>query len=203
MKKVFLLLIIVTIISSCNKKIYYEYLDAETKNYYTLKIDKKKNLALFNGTAEGSDLNRIKYYSITGDSYIIKNGKKNNLNNDYTYGVKNIYKTSVIDWLYESHDCIDLFSENNDYSLKYLSKNGKDSISLLKINARLLIEKDSCTQLFNIKYFPPYLKKTNKIDYTKFPEDIREAIIALDKGKSYEEVEEILQKQKDANGYKN
>ena len=54
-------------------------------------------------------------------------------------------------------------------------------------------EDNECFKAFNIDWFPPYMTKVDKIDYTQFPEDIRAGIKALDTGKkNIEEVEAVL-----------
>lgn len=57
-------------------------------------------------------------------------------------------------------------------------------------------ENIDCLEKHNITWFPPYLTRVKKIDYTKFPENIREAIIILDKSGQLQEAEEALNKQK-------
>ena len=75
-----------------------------------------------------------------------------------------------------------------------------------KENNKIIFKKSDkikCLETHDITWFPPYMKKVDKIDYNKFPEEIRETVIAIDKNKSQEKIQEILQKQKVVNEYKN
>ena len=174
-----LLLFIVTIVCSCKgNKVFYEYEDVETKTYAVLEISKKSKEVNYRALSDNysNNFNQI-------------NGNKSILGEDI--GINYFFDLFMIDNNLKLKTCADF----DGGKVMVYNKNENDTIFLIKDKS----EKIKCLEEYDITWFPPYMKKVDRINYDKFPEDIREAVIAIDKHKSYEKIQEILQKQKNSN----
>ena len=99
--------------------------------------------------------------------------------------IKSFYDLGIIDYNNELDHCNSF--ENEEV---FVYKKKSDSIFFLKS------EKVKCLDDYRVNWFPPYMTRVKKIDYSKFPDDIQEAIIAIDKGKTFDQVESVLKKVK-------
>ena len=181
-----LLLIIATIVCSCtSNKVFYEYEDEETRTYAVLEMSKKRPLVSYK-YARDNDFNKLLYIR----------GTKSLLTSD-DIGIPVLFDLLIIDSTLNIISCGDL----DGGSVFIYDKDEKQEGKVLLIKEKR--DKIKCLETHDITWFPPYMKKVDKINYNKFPEEIRETVIAIDKNKSQEKIQEILQKQKVVNEYKN
>lgn len=173
MKKIFLILLVLSM-TSCGKSIYYVY-DYDTKyhtNYCTLEITRKKEII----------------YRASSDEYWSQSYPFSNL---YIYIYSDKYATDITKNHYSFVSGIaDLILVENEFKPKF--KNAFVVTFIDKPGYSILYKKEGNDTIFNvadndfeylkegrgfkengIKWFPPYMVKVDKIDYTKFPKSIQ------------------------------
>ena len=171
--KYYFLLISILLLSCKNYKGYYEYYD-ET-NYAILEVNSKNRTYVTFTSASSTG----EYVSIGGD-----------LNYSDTIGYTTIYPKNVsfvdvssilglyTDGIHSTKDYGIYYKEdysylpsrlhliNSDFNKALEQKNGRSEISI---------------PFFPRYIFPDYMESTEKIDYSKFPDNLRELVIHLEK----------------------
>lgn len=173
MKKIILILLVLSM-TSCGKSIYYVY-DYDTKyhtNYCTLEITRKKEIIYRASSDEywsrsypfsnlyiyiysdkyATDIDRDYYRFVSGTSEL--HFIKNEFEPKYRRSILNLESVTVPSVMYriDENDTIFNVTRNNDF--EHLKK-----VSGYKENGVL--------------WFPPYMVKVDKIDYTKFGKEIQ------------------------------
>jgi len=172
MKKLLLLFIISSLFSCKSGYIYYAYENLETKTYAILQISKKGTNIQYKSASE-----------IYPDKYI------------YIYGTRPYIRNNQYIKFNSFYDLTFITSTNKLDACPNFDDNDREILVYLKEDDRIVFEKNKNMKCFkerHIYWFPPYMTKVKKIDYTKFPKDIREAIIAIDKEKPYKKIIKIL-----------
>jgi len=167
--KYYFLLISLLLLSCKNYKRYYEYYD-ET-NYSILEVNSKNRTYLTFTSASSTG----EYVSIGGDRNYsdITIYPKNvsfvdvsSILGFYTDGIHSIKDYGI----YYKEDYSYLPSRlhliNSDFNKALEQKNGRSEISI---------------PFFPRYIFPDYMERTEKIDYSKFPDNLRELVIHLEK----------------------
>ncbi len=174
MKKIICLFILVALFSCNSHKVFYAYEDNKTNTYAVLELSNKHYNVKYKYASDNFD---YKYLEISGIKSYIDD-----------IGVPSFLELSVIDNNNNLDGCVDL-----DTPKSFIYSLDKPEHNKIILESKGAV---NCLDKFNLTWFPPYMTKVKKIDYSKFPEDIREAVIAIDKGKSAKKVDAILAKAK-------
>ncbi len=173
MKKLFFILVVITLFGCKSQKMLYAYEDENT--YAVLEMSTKKSEVTYKAVSHRYP---NKFIRITGLKSLIRE--------DYI-GVNYFNDLAVIDYNLELSTCIDI---DGGKALIYIPEG--DKIIFKKS------EDIECLKNYKIEWFPETMTKIDKIDYSKFPEDIREIAIAFDKGTTVENLEVLLKKKRDS-----
>jgi len=177
-------LFILLLISSCSKTIYYEYFNTEDKTYAILQISKNSCKYQTTGNLEHK-------YTETGG--FLESDKDYTKTSKFTYEIDNALYSEIITQNYDIEVCANF---KNQKKIIYKGQKNKDSIFRVEYSYEKF-KKDKCIKDLKIPFFPPYFKKTNKVDYTKLPKDIKEAIIYKNNKKyDVDVLDRILKKEK-------
>ena len=179
MKRLLLLIFVIVVFGCKSNKIFYEYEDVGTKTYAILEISEK-----------GKQVDYLSVSNSYSNRFICLEGNKSRIYLD-DIGVNYFLGMSIIDFEFNLTSCFDF---DGGQALIYYQDEKENNKIIFKKS-----DKIKCLETHDITWFPPYMKKVDKIDYNKFPEEIRETVIAIDKNKSQEKIQEILQKQKNSN----
>ncbi len=171
------LFVLIAMVSCNSHKILYAYEDSKSDIYAVLELSEKNYDVHFKYVNP-----KVNY------EYIEILGKKNY---SYDIGIPIFFDLFIIDNKKDVHVCGTF--DNEQAFIYEKDKEQKDKIILIKKG------QVKCLEQYGITQFPPHMTKVKKMDYSKFPEDIQEAVIAIDKGKSAEKVDAILAKAKKAN----
>ena len=170
MKKIIQYIILFSLIS-CGKSTYYVYdvCDINRYNYCTLEIT-SKNEVIYRATSDSYSLNNIIY------TYIYSAKKSSIVNEDFIsfacnqadfYYIKNSNNFNYINLP------INVFGENKG-AMGY-TKKGKDTI-ITNINTERdlqYFQNDIALKKSGFKWYPSYMVKVDKIDYSRFPKSIQ------------------------------
>jgi hypothetical protein len=148
---------------SCSKSAYYAFQDNSTYSYCTIEVTKKKEVIYRASSLNYFNKSCFVYISSLNDNYY------KNINND-TIGLENPH--------------LEMFYIGTEYPIKYkfeLVRNGNPElnklyISFIKVKNDTIktqyylnnLVKETSLQKAGVKWFPPYLIKVDKIDYSKF-----------------------------------
>lgn len=175
MKKLFLLVFFFSLLS-CSKSIYYAYYEKDINHpsYCTLEITKKKEI-----------IYRASSYEYSSQSYPF--------DNLYIYIYSDKYATNIDENYYSfvSGGTSDIVYIKNEFKPKFSSfflffdyykpgysisyfRDGNDTIfSTARNDFEYLKTKGIGFKEHGIKWFPPYMVKVDKIDYTKFKKSVQ------------------------------
>jgi hypothetical protein len=172
MKKIILIVLTLNFLS-CGKSIYYvyEYKDKENNSYCTLEITNKKEI-IYRATSDYYWANSYPFSNIYIYIYSDKNATSINENRySFVYGfselyliendIKPKYKYSFID-----------FGNKPSYSIFYRKDQNDTIVNTARGDFEYLKEGTGFKEN-GIKWFPPYMVKVDKIDYTKFGKEIQ------------------------------
>jgi len=176
MKNLILISIIILFSSCRTHKDFYAYEDKKTNTYAVLEIPSKKSNVKFSYSSDNNP-----------DKYVVE-GTKDFLINDLI-GIPVFYNLLTI-----NSRGIDVCSDLNGKPVFFYKrdKTQTDKIILYK-NASNKIE---CFDSLEGELFPPYLIKTDRIDYSKFSNDFKSVFIELDKGrKSINELDALIKRE--------
>ncbi|MDH6310815.1 hypothetical protein M2451_003569 [Dysgonomonas sp. PFB1-18] len=182
MKKVTILsLIIVFILSGCNKSIYYAY-ESDDFGYCTLELSRKKDPAL---SKLSFDDYKVIYRSARyGDFLFIETTDWLDMNKadaehiEFKFGVSLIFTINEREYKTNPENSVKLYFTtiglddyySSDSSLVYMMDKEKEDITLLRYKlfdkeTGLIRNKD--LNRIGIYDFPPIMHKVDKIDYSK------------------------------------
>ncbi|QXP58264.1 hypothetical protein [Olleya sp. HaHaR_3_96] len=173
MKKIFLLIIVISFLSCKSHKVFYAYEDKNT--YAVLEMSTKKSEVTYKAVSHRYP-----------NKFIRISGLKSLIREDYI-GISYFNDLAVIDYNLELTPCIDI---DGGKALIYILEGDKITFKESK--------NIECLKNYKIEWFPQTMTKVDKINYSKFPEEIRETAIALDKGGTVEKIEKLLQKKSDS-----
>jgi hypothetical protein len=174
MKKIILILLVFILIS-CAKSTYYayEYKHNDYYNYCTLEITEKKEV-IYRASADYYQSRSYPYSNLYIYIYSDKDATDVNKNHySFVSGFSELYliKTDLKPKL--EHRFLD-FGNKPGYSVLYrIDDEIKDTIFSTADNDFEYLKEGTGFETNGIKWFPPYMVKIDKIDYTKFHKSIQ------------------------------
>ena len=170
MKKFSAVIIILSLFGCKSGKTYYAYEDAVAQTYAVMVVSKNHGSVQYQASS-----NRYP------DKYIYINGRNSPL---YVSEVEiDVFSDiTIINRIDKLEDCLSL---DGGMVVSYTTKGDSIFYSFSR--------EVECLDRFKVEWFPPYMTKVKKIDYNKFPENLRKAIIAINKNKPFRKVEKAIQ----------
>lgn len=166
------LLLVVSLLSCNSHRVFYVYEDSQTNTYAVLELSEKRQEVYYKAVSN-------KY----NNTFTFVKGLKSLIQDDYI-GINNFLSSSIIDKDLELETCVDFKGEK---TLLYEQQENK--IILIE-NERI-----KCLENLDLDWFPPFMVKVDKIDYSHFHKDIQKIAKKINTT-SAQEIDKILDQSK-------